>query len=152
MTIGPGLYSRNKLFAFFKDPEIKRARARAAQLRGIVRQLGGAQGAPAIVELTRPREAGRAGVDADAPAVLSFTIPPIRLARRIELTDLEAACLVFVCARAGLPFLKPAPDDRAALDAALHRLSGGITLGGLSPAGHGAEVTPALPTPTPPTS
>ncbi len=144
MTIVPGLYSRNKMFAFFKDPEIKRARARAAQLRGIVRQLSGYQGEPAVVELTRPRYAAAEPASSpDAPAVLSFTIPPIRLARRIELTDLEAACLVYICTRAGLSCLHAAPDDRVDLDAALQRLAGGLTLAGAPTPGLGRLETPS---------
>jgi hypothetical protein len=127
MTIVPGLYSRNKMFAFFNDPEIRRARARAAQLRGIVRQLAGSQGAPAIVELSR---AHRGSPAAAAPAVLCFSIPLIRLVRRVELSELEAACLAYLCARAGVTCLHPEPDDRVMLDSALRKLAGGLNVAG----------------------
>ena len=44
MTLVPGLVSRNRSFALFENPEVRRARVRAALLRGIVRQLTGTQG------------------------------------------------------------------------------------------------------------
>jgi len=44
MTLVPALVSRNRSFALFEDPEVRRARVRAALLRGIVRQLSGTLG------------------------------------------------------------------------------------------------------------
>ena len=45
MALAPGVYARNRHFALFKQhPEVARARARAAVLRGLVRQLSGAHG------------------------------------------------------------------------------------------------------------
>ena len=57
MTLVPGLVSRNRSFALFENPEVRRARVRAALLRGIVRQLTGTQGR---VEALRRRRARRA--------------------------------------------------------------------------------------------
>ena len=44
MTLVPGLVSRNRSFTLFENPDVRRARVRAALLRGIVRQLTGTQG------------------------------------------------------------------------------------------------------------
>ena len=44
LTLVPGFVSRNRSFALFEDPEVRRARRRSGMLRGIVRQLTGAQG------------------------------------------------------------------------------------------------------------
>ena len=35
MAIAPGVYARNRMFAFYKHPGVARARARAATLRGM---------------------------------------------------------------------------------------------------------------------
>ena len=44
MTLVPGFVSRNRSFALFEDPEVRRARTRSSELRGIVSQLAGALG------------------------------------------------------------------------------------------------------------
>ena len=41
MALVPGMYARNKLFTLHREPEVRRARARAAMIRGVVRQLAG---------------------------------------------------------------------------------------------------------------
>ncbi len=119
MTVAPGVYTRNRMFALYKDPEVRRARNRAALLRGVVRQLSGANGATEEVTLSRsPRGA----------CMLRYRVPSVRLARSLVLSALETACVVYLGARAGVPGLHPTVDDRALIDAALRRLAGGLEL------------------------
>jgi hypothetical protein len=117
MAVAPGVYARNRMFAFFKDPAVRRARDRAALLRGIVRQLTGSQGAAEVLAFTRGERTR-----------LRYRVPAIRLERALDLDAHEAACLAYLVARAGSSLLGP-PDsaaavaDRAAVEAALRRLS-----------------------------
>ena len=131
MTLVPGLYSRNRMFQLFKDPQVKRARTRASLLRGVVRQLVGSHGDVEVLEFSRATSDVHDAAHAARHGVLRFRIPPIRLVRAVELSDLEAACVAYLCARAGVSCLHPGADDRAMLDAALRRLSGGLHLDGV---------------------
>lgn len=131
MTLVPGLYSRNKSFALFEDPEVRRARARSAVLRGIVRQLAGAQG----IE-------GLAVVHQGDASELRYRVPGLRIERRATLTDIELACVRFLASRAGIGALHPTDEDRAQIDGALRRLAAGLRLAeieGRQPAGHSEE-------------
>ena len=119
MTLVPGFVSRNRSFALFEDPEVRRARRRAAVLRGIVRQLAGAHGhveGLAVVALGRRVRAAlpRAG----APH------------RAAGLADGAGAGLRALPGRArrALPGLHASEDDRARIDAALRRLAAGLRL------------------------
>src|SRR5260370_15372857 len=81
MTLVPGLVSRNRSFALFENPDVRRARLRAALLRGIVRQLGGAYGrveAFAIVRCLGVHE-------------IRYRVPGLRTERRALLRHLEYA-------------------------------------------------------------
>jgi hypothetical protein len=119
MAIAPTVYTRNRMFSFFAAPEVRRARARAAQLRGIVRQLSGASG-----EVVAPRLVRRSGKGAS----LTYRVARLHLDRTVELTELETACLVYLAARAKVAGFGPSAEDRAALDAALRRLAAGLDL------------------------
>jgi hypothetical protein len=114
MAIAPGVFARNRLFAFFKDPEVKRAKARAAVLRGIARQLCGAYGDVEGLVIERQ---GR-------NCSLRYRIVRVRLERTIELTDIEAACVAYIASKSGVTVLKLSAEDRAMLDATLRRLTG----------------------------
>lgn len=117
MTLVPGLYSRNRMFELFKVPEVKEARRRAAQLRGVVRQLASERAKAELVEF------GRA---VKGPAVLAYRVGVLRLSRRLELSPLEAACVAHLCGRAGVVGVRPTAEDRSLLDGALRRLSGDV--------------------------
>ena len=119
MAVVPGIYSRNKYFAFYSDPEVRRARARASLLRGIVRQLAGSQGEAKRIALVR----GESG------AQLSFAIAQVRLERKVTLSDLEASCVAYLASRAGVKELVASEEDRAKIDRALRRLATGLELG-----------------------
>jgi hypothetical protein len=118
MTLVPGLVSRNRSFALFENPEVRRARVRAALLRGIVRQLTGIQGrieSLGVVAATGARE-------------LRYSVPGLRMQRRALLSDVEYACVAYLAGRAGVADLRASDDDRARIEAALRRLGEGLRL------------------------
>ncbi len=118
MTLVPGLVSRNRSFTLFENPDVRRARVRAALLRGIVRQLTGKQGR---VEAF--------GVDAATGArEVRYSIPGLRVQRRALLSDVEYACVAYLAGRAGVTDLSADAEDRARIDAALRRLAAGLQL------------------------
>lgn len=107
MALVPGLYSRNRMFALFADPLVRRARARARSVRALLRFVGRAD---ALVEVTA--HGGRARV--------SYQIPRLRLARAVQVTDFELVLVRVLAARGARPsVLEERPDDRARIDAAL---------------------------------
>jgi hypothetical protein len=115
MALVPGMYARNRLFSLYREPEVRRAKARAAILRGVVRQLAGAHGAVEGLALVRHGEVTH----------LRYRVPQVRLERRVELSEIERICLAFLAGRtgvAGLGGLHVTPEERAHLDAVLRRL------------------------------
>jgi hypothetical protein len=114
MAVVPGLYARNRLFAFYSDPEVRRAKARASMIRGVIRQLAGSHGEADGVLVSRHPEG----------CVVRYRIPRVRLDRRVELTEIETACLVYLAARAGVRNMHPTAEDRAHIEGALKRLAG----------------------------
>jgi hypothetical protein len=119
MTLVPGLVSRNRSFALFENPDVRRARVRAALLRGIVRQLTGIQGRVesfGVVAGTGARE-------------VRYSIPGLSVQRRALLSDVEYACVAYLAGRAGVVDIHADDDDRARIDAALRRLASGLELG-----------------------
>jgi hypothetical protein len=121
MTLVPGLVSRNRSFALFENPEVRRARVRAALLRGIVRQLTGTQG--------RVEEFGV--IAATGAREVRYWLPGLRVQRRAVLTDVEYACVAYLAGRAGVADLAADEEDRARIDAALRRLAVGLQLAGI---------------------
>src|SRR5579864_6134774 len=92
MTLVPRFVSRNRSFALFEDPEVRRARARAALLRGIVRQLRGAYGKV---------EAFDVALGAGA-CEMRYRLPGVQLERRAVLSEVEYGCVAFLAAREGV--------------------------------------------------
>ncbi len=127
MTLVPRFLSRNRSFALFEDPEVQRARVRAALLRGIVGQLAGAQG----------RVEGLQVVPSGAKRELRYRVPGLRFDRRALLTELEFACVAYLASRAGVSGLRPCDEDRARIDASLRGLTKGLRLLELDGAPHG---------------
>ncbi len=117
MTVVPGLYSRNRMFALYNEPHVKDAKARAAILRGVVRHLVGTAG-EAQIELAR----------AESGSILRYRIERMRMERRIELSELEAACVAYLSGRGGCLALHATERDRALIEAALKRLALGLQL------------------------
>ncbi|MGA7122059.1 MAG: hypothetical protein WBY94_18275 [Polyangiaceae bacterium] len=118
MTLVPGLLSRNRSFDLFENPEVRRARRRATLLRGIVRQIAGAQGEIDSLRVAR----------VSARVELSYSLPAMKMRRQALLNDLELACVRYLAERAAVAGLRATDEDRAAIDAALIRLSAGLRL------------------------
>jgi len=118
MTLVPNLVSRNRNFSLFEDPEVRRARARAALLRGIVRQIAGGEGRVEALDVAS--EAGNCR--------LRYRVPGVRMERRALLSDVEYGCVAYLAGRAGVPGLHATAEDRARIDAALRRFSSGLKL------------------------
>lgn len=118
MAVAPGVYSRNRFFHLHKDPDMRRARRRAAVLRGIVQHLVALQreGALPANVLGMDRHGGRVKV--------VYKMPALSFERHAELTELEASCFLYLAERAGLG-LSPSQGERDGLHAALRRLAGG---------------------------
>lgn len=117
MVVAPGVYSRNRMFDLFASPVLKRARKRAATLRGVVPQLGRASGVSVTTEKGR-------GLSGEAMFVLRYQIPTLRLSRLLELTEAELAALKLVAARANVNALPLDETDRHVVEGALARLLG----------------------------
>jgi hypothetical protein len=118
LTLVPGFVSRNRSFSLFEDPEVRRARRRAGMLRGIVRQLTGAQGNVEGVTVAH----GAEGCE------LRYRLPSLHIERRASMTSLELACVRYLVSRAAVPALQATDEDRAGIDAALRRLAAGLRL------------------------
>jgi hypothetical protein len=118
MTLVPNLVSRNRSFALFEDSDVRRARARAALLRGIVRQLAGAHGRVEALDVA-------AGPNA---CEMRYRVPAVRMERRALLSNLEYGCIAYLAGRAGVSGMHADDADRARIEAALRRLTAGLRL------------------------
>jgi hypothetical protein len=119
MALVPGMYARNRMFSLFREPEVRRAKTRAAMIRGVVRQLAGAHGEPEGLAFAHHGEV----------CVLRYRVPAMRLERRVEITETERACLVFLASRAGVKHVHVSAEDRAHVEAVLKRLGGELGAG-----------------------
>jgi hypothetical protein len=126
MALAPGVYSRNRHHALHQDPRVRRARARASLLRGLVRQLAGAEGPLESVTMER----------ASPYVLVRYRITRLGVDRTAQLSVIEAACVLHLAAREGVQGFEPTADDRAQLFMALRRLvalgEGDETLAALS--------------------
>jgi hypothetical protein len=137
MALAPGVYARNRMFELFANAGVKRAKSRAATLRGIVKHLGRA----CALTLERDASAGCAARNTlgQVDFVLRYEIPVMRLTRVVELSRVELAALRLLAERAGAACLLPDDEDRALVETALARLldpvssTGGVD-GAVSPA------------------
>jgi hypothetical protein len=118
MTLVPGFLTRNRSFALFEDPMVRRAKRRAALLRGIVRQLAGAVGAVEGLEVVADTGARE----------LRYRVPGLGVDRRAILTDVEYSCVAYLAGRERVAGLRAEPEDRARIDAALRRLAQGLKI------------------------
>jgi hypothetical protein len=91
---------------------------RSALLRGIVRQLAGAQG---NVE-------GLAIAHGTDDCEVRYRVPSLRVFRQARLTPVELACVRYLAGRAGVAGLVASDDDRVRIDAALRHLAEGLRL------------------------
>jgi hypothetical protein len=123
MALAPGVYARNRMFDLFASAAVKRAKARAATLRGIVKHLGRAR------DITLEREGPVREATGEVEFVLRYQIPVISLSRVVELSRVELATLRMLAANAGVTTLPLDETDRPLVEAALARLllAGGNT-------------------------
>jgi hypothetical protein len=114
IAIAPGAYARNRLFSLYENPDVRRARARSSLLRGLARQLAGSHG---------PLE-GLAIDRASSVVHVRYRVTSVRMDRRSDLSEVEAACVLHLAARGGARGFAPSAEDRARLNVALQRLAG----------------------------
>jgi hypothetical protein len=118
MSVAPGVYARNRMFALYAEPAVRRARSRAATIRGLVRQL----------LVARRDVSGLVVARSGARTLVRFRIERLHLERRVELTEVETACFVYLASRAGVHGIHATSEDRALLDSALRRLALGLEI------------------------
>jgi hypothetical protein len=87
-------------------------------LRGIVRQLTGAQGEIESLRIAR----NAAGCE------VYYRLPGLKMQRSASLSDVELACVHYLAGRAGVAGVHATDEDRAVIDAALRRLAAGLRL------------------------
>lgn len=115
MVVAPGVYARNRLFDLLSGPGGKRARMRAATVRGLVAQLARASG------LTLASES-RGG---EVVHVLRYRIPSMGLTRVVDLSSAELSALRLVAERAGVRALPVSLADKETVSRTLARLLDG---------------------------
>lgn len=109
MIVAPGVYARNRMFDLFARAGARRARTRAALVRGIVPHLARATAVTVSVEAR-----GRTRV-----FVLRYAIASVRLTRVVELSAAELAALRLMAERASVRCLPAGGADREVVAAAL---------------------------------
>lgn len=119
LVLAPTTFSRNRFFAMFEQPELRRVRRRATRLRGILRHLTSGAEITGEIELT------------DGRRMLRYSMPELGLSRTAALSRLESAMLRFALARAR----RTTPDeaDRLLVEDAFRRL--GEQTGVIAPVG-----------------
>jgi hypothetical protein len=123
MVVAPGVYARNRLFDLLSSPGARRAKTRAAIIRGLLPQLARAN---TVTLESEPR-------GAETHFVLRYAIAALRLTRVVELSSTELAALRLVAERSSHRPLPPClllePDDRGRVTSALTRLLDGDLAG-----------------------
>jgi hypothetical protein len=112
MTLVPLLFSRNRMFALFGDPIVKRAQRRARSVRALLRFVSRAD-----VEIDVTSSGDRVRI--------AYRIPRLRLSRVVQLGEFELVLLRVLLARTSTACpaaLAEKPDDRARVDEAIARL------------------------------
>ena len=79
LVLAPATYPRNRFFALYQNPEVRRVRRRASHLRGLVRQ----------VAATRS-DAVRVAPGPDHRVLVRYEVPALGLRRRVLLEPIEA--------------------------------------------------------------
>lgn len=116
LVIAPHVYARNRFFDLYEQPALRRVKRRAAFLRGIVRQL----------TVTSDRRAEIVGeqVLKDGRELLRYVIPSLNFSRTTALSELEAAVIRYLVARAsGKPCT---PNDYLRIETAIAGLAQGL--------------------------
>ncbi len=112
MVLAPGVYVRNRMFDFFTDAGVQRAKQRASTLRGIVPHLAKAT--------TLSVETEHRGTQ--VIRVLKYEIAPMRLSRVVELSETELATVRIAAEKKNIVVLPVEQSDRERVDKALAAL------------------------------
>jgi hypothetical protein len=107
MAMVPGLYSRNRMFSRFTDPVVRRARARARMVRGLVRFVSRED---AEVEVT---------VTEGQRMRVYYRIARLHLERTVQITELELALLRVLLGGSAGAVLAQQTGDLAVVENAL---------------------------------
>ena len=121
MIVAPGVYARNRMFAFFAAPVAGHARTRARLVRSLIVQMSRARSGVTDLQLD-------GGGEDTAGWRLRFAIPAMSFNRTLVLTAEELAALRFVLSRGESlrvphPALAATDADRVLVDAVLKKLA-----------------------------
>ncbi|HVH47130.1 MAG TPA: hypothetical protein VM925_32535 [Labilithrix sp.] len=111
MIVAPGVYARNRMFDLFSSSGARRARTRAAVVRGIVPQLARATAVTLSVEAPGA-EPWSSMSGAPQTFVLRYVVAAVRLTRVVELSSAELAALRLIAERANVRALPFDEGDR----------------------------------------
>jgi len=128
LVLAPGTFSRNRHFHLFEQSALKRARRRARELRGIVRDLTEPWRTPGRSPLPGPHLPGPGlpGPDqveereVEGSIHLEYRVLALDFRRRAVLSKLEAAAVHYALAKSGRGVLSE--GDRRQVEAALLEL------------------------------
>jgi hypothetical protein len=90
LVLAPDVYSRNRFFELYRDTDLRRVRARATQLRGVVRHLGGGTRIEGLERREGP----------DGSVKVRYGIASLKFRRSLTLSRFEAALIDVALARA----------------------------------------------------
>lgn len=116
--LAPRLYSRNRFYELYRDSDATAVRARAATLRGIIRQLVG------HVDPHGKSHRGRIVGEQvlwDDQVLLRYELPELNFVRTVSLAPLEAALVRYALHRAGA--MGPDPEAKERIEDALATMS-----------------------------
>jgi hypothetical protein len=129
LVLAPRTFARNRFYPLFTQPEPRRIRRRAAQLRTMVRHLAAREGAAGNLLELAPSDHG---------CVVRYRVAPLKLERTMILDPLEIALARFALDRAALPGVLPVmtltEEDRARVEGALAKLGKRLDPSGHDPA------------------
>jgi hypothetical protein len=111
LVLSPAAYPRNRFFSLFNIAPLRKARWRAAQLRGLVNALARPK-APIVDYSIRSHETGK---------VLSYRVPSVNLRVRAFLQPHEAAVVELAVAK--IRGEEPPPESLAVVNRWLGRLA-----------------------------
>lgn len=118
LVLSPATYSRNRFYDLYDDPEVRRVRRRASQIRSVVRHVTRAS-------MAEPAETVSLSAAAGDRMELTYEVPALGLKRTVILDPIELSLVRFAVARSGraVAALPPDEGDRASVEAALARLA-----------------------------
>jgi hypothetical protein len=116
LVLAPATFTRNRFFAIFEQPSLRRTRKRAKRTRGLIRQLlgQGRQRAEIVAEHVL-----------EDRVLLRFEIEALNYQRTTSLTPLEASLLHYALHQARGDELRD--EDRERVEGALRELGPGFS-------------------------